>query len=73
MDAEHARELLARERARIERLLADAKSREADEDPDPYEASDVAPDLFDRIVHDTKRKPAASAMLGAAVCVANKE
>jgi cytochrome o ubiquinol oxidase subunit 2 len=35
--------------------------------------SSVAPDLFDRIVHDTKRKPAATAMLGAAVCVANKE
>lgn len=47
MDDEHARELLARERARIERLLADARSREADEDPDPYEASDVAPDLFE--------------------------
>jgi DnaK suppressor protein len=47
MDAEHARELLARERARIERLLADARSREADEDADPYEASDVAPDLLE--------------------------
>lgn len=35
--------------------------------------SSVAPDLFDHIVHDTKRKPAATAMLGAAVCVANKE
>lgn len=35
--------------------------------------SSVAPDLFDRIVRDTKRKPAATAMLGAAVCVANKE
>jgi DnaK suppressor protein len=47
VDAEDARELLARERARIERLLADAKSRGADEDPDGYEASDVAPDLFE--------------------------
>jgi DnaK suppressor protein len=47
MEAEHARELLARERARLERALADARAREADDDPDPYEASDVAPDLFD--------------------------
>jgi DnaK suppressor protein len=47
MDTDHARELLARERSRIERLLADAKSREEDEDPDPYEASDVAPDLVE--------------------------
>jgi DnaK suppressor protein len=47
MDPDHARELLARERSRIERALADAKSREEDADPDPYEASDVAPDLLD--------------------------
>jgi DnaK suppressor protein len=47
MDSERARELLARERARIERALADARGREADEDPDPYEAADVAPDLFE--------------------------
>jgi RNA polymerase-binding transcription factor len=47
MDAEHARELLARERARIERTLADVAQREEDEDPDPFEASDVASDLLD--------------------------
>jgi DnaK suppressor protein len=47
MDAEHARELLARERARVERALADATLREEDEDPDPFEASDVASDLLD--------------------------
>jgi DnaK suppressor protein len=47
MDPERARELLARERARIERALAEARRRESDEDPDPYEASDVAPDLFE--------------------------
>jgi DnaK suppressor protein len=47
MDPEHARELLARERARIERALADVRGREDDEDPDPYEAADVAPDLFE--------------------------
>jgi DnaK suppressor protein len=47
MDAQHARELLARERARIERALADVRRREDDADSDPYEASDVAPDLFE--------------------------
>jgi DnaK suppressor protein len=47
MDAEHARELLARERSRIERLLADARAREADEGLNRYEASDVAPNLLD--------------------------
>jgi DnaK suppressor protein len=47
MEPQLARELLARERARIERALEDVKRRERDEDPDPYEASDVAPDLFD--------------------------
>jgi DnaK suppressor protein len=47
MDQDHARELLARERPRLERALAEARDREEDEDPDPYEASDVAPDLLD--------------------------
>jgi DnaK suppressor protein len=47
VDPEHARELLARERSRIERLLADARAREADEDADPFEASDAGPDLFE--------------------------
>jgi DnaK suppressor protein len=47
MEPERAGELLARERARIELALADVKGREDDEDPDPYEASDVAPDLLE--------------------------
>jgi DnaK suppressor protein len=47
MDPEHARELLTRERARIERALADVTRRERDDDPDPFEAADVAPDLLD--------------------------
>ena len=47
MDPQHARELLARERTRIERTLADVGARESDEYPDPFEASDVAPDMFD--------------------------
>jgi DnaK suppressor protein len=47
MDPDHARRLLARESSRIERALADVKTREQDDDPDPYEASDVAPDLLE--------------------------
>jgi DnaK suppressor protein len=47
MEPQRASELLARERERIERALAEVKRREDDEDPDPYEASDVAPDLFE--------------------------
>jgi DnaK suppressor protein len=48
MDAEHARELLAQERARIERALADLTPPDSDDDdPDPFEAADVAPDLLD--------------------------
>lgn len=47
MDPEHARELLARERARIERALADFVQPERDDDPDPFEAADVAPDLLE--------------------------
>jgi DnaK suppressor protein len=48
MDPDHARELLARERARIERTLADVSRRGGgDDDPDPFEAADVAPDLLD--------------------------
>ena len=47
MDEEHARELLARERKRIETLLADLKLGERDEDADPFDAPDVAPDLLD--------------------------
>ena len=48
MDAEHARELLERERTRIERALADlAPGERADDDPDRFDAGDVAPELLD--------------------------
>jgi DnaK suppressor protein len=47
MDTDHARELLARERERIERALEDARRREDDEDADPYEASDAGSDLYE--------------------------
>jgi DnaK suppressor protein len=47
MDAERARALLARERARVERTLADLAPSDRDEDPDPFDQGDVAPDLLD--------------------------
>jgi DnaK suppressor protein len=47
VDEEHARELLARERKRIEAQLADLHLGERDEDADPFDAGDVAPDLLD--------------------------
>jgi DnaK suppressor protein len=47
MDAEHAGKLLARERARLERALDDLARHDSNDDPDPFEAADVAPDLLD--------------------------
>jgi DnaK suppressor protein len=47
MDADEARALLQQERERIERALAGISRREDDDDPDPFEASDAAPDLLD--------------------------
>jgi DnaK suppressor protein len=46
MDSDHARELLAGERARIEPALADLRQAMAREQ-DPFEPSDVGRDLFD--------------------------
>ena len=51
MDDERARELLVRERARIERALADRVSTERD-DPDPFDAADGAPDLLEAEVDE---------------------
>ena len=62
MDAEHARELLERERARIERALADlAQPDREDDDPDPFEAAAVAPDLLDAARRGTRRATARGA------------
>jgi DnaK suppressor protein len=48
MDAARARELLDRERERIERALGDYTPEAlTDDDPDPFDAADVAPDLLD--------------------------
>jgi DnaK suppressor protein len=51
MDPGHARELLASERARVERSLADAR-REDDGDPDPFEASDAGADMVDTEIEE---------------------
>jgi DnaK suppressor protein len=47
MDTQHAGELLARERARIEHALGDLTPHDPEAVTDPYEAADVAGDLFD--------------------------
>jgi DnaK suppressor protein len=47
MDSQHARELLARERARIEHALGDLTPHDPEAVTDPYEAADVAGDLLD--------------------------
>jgi DnaK suppressor protein len=47
MDTQHASDLLARERARIEHALGEQKPHDPEAVTDPYEAADVAGDLFD--------------------------
>ena len=50
MNDAHARELLARERARVEHALGVLGRGEAESDdvPDPMEAAEVGQDMFDR-------------------------
>ncbi|HUB74413.1 MAG TPA: TraR/DksA family transcriptional regulator [Solirubrobacteraceae bacterium] len=48
MDAEHARELLARERARIEHALAGLTRGSVEDVPDPSDASDAGEELFEQ-------------------------
>ncbi len=47
MDAEEARELLASERARIERALAGATQPAGDDEGDVFDSGDVASDLLE--------------------------
>ncbi len=47
MDKDHARELLSRERARIERAQPDLAPHDSEAVTDPFEAADVGGDLFD--------------------------
>src|SRR5258707_14605876 len=56
MDPGHARELLASERARIERALADARPEDGD-DPDPFEGSDASPDMVDTEIEEGLAEP----------------
>jgi DnaK suppressor protein len=57
MDDAQARELLKRERERIERALADVSPDAVrDDDPDPFESADVAPDLLDAEIGEGLRE-----------------
>jgi DnaK suppressor protein len=47
MDYQHASELLARERARIEHALGGLTPHDSEAVTDPYEAADVSEDMFD--------------------------
>jgi DnaK suppressor protein len=47
MDTRHARDLLARERARVERALAARTPPDSADVTDPFEASDVSSELLD--------------------------
>jgi DnaK suppressor protein len=47
MDLAQARDLLARERARIEAALVDAGKPEGDEEAAVYDSGDVAPELLE--------------------------
>lgn len=47
MDIQHAQELLARERARVERALGSQTLPDTDDVEDPFEASDASVELFD--------------------------
>jgi DnaK suppressor protein len=58
MNADRARELLDRERARINRALADlAPTAGGEDDPDPFDQADVAPDLLDAEIGEGLAEP----------------
>jgi len=54
MDSDRARELLARQRARIERALADATGRDGEELVDPFEARESGEDLFNEELQEAQ-------------------
>ena len=54
MDPQHARELLARERARVEGALAALPAPDSADVTDPFEASDVSPELFDEELDEAR-------------------
>jgi DnaK suppressor protein len=59
MDAQHARELLARERARVEHELADPEQKPHDPEdvPDPFEASDGAAEMVEDELSEAEDEP----------------
>jgi DnaK suppressor protein len=57
MDAEEARELLARERARIERAIADAARPAGDDEGDVFDSGDVASELLESEIDEGLARP----------------
>lgn len=57
MDADRARELLAQERARIERALADLARGEDDQEDDPFDPADNASDTFEAELDEGLSEP----------------
>jgi DnaK suppressor protein len=57
MDADLAGELLARERERIERALAELTEPETDPQADPADAGDNAPELLDEEIDAALAEP----------------
>ncbi len=57
MDPEQARELLARERERIEQALSDLAEPERDPVEDPADAGDTAPELLDEEIDEALIEP----------------
>jgi RNA polymerase-binding transcription factor len=57
MDADLAGELLARERERIERALAELAEPETDPQADPADAGDNAPELLDEEIDAALAEP----------------
>ncbi len=56
MDPQHARELLARERARIESELADLGPHDPEDLPDPFEAAEAGADLLEDELADAEAR-----------------
>jgi DnaK suppressor protein len=57
MDTQHARELLERERARIENELADLKPHDPEDVPDPFEVSDGGAEMVEDELSEAEAEP----------------
>jgi DnaK suppressor protein len=62
MDAQHARELLARERARIESELPDLKPHDPEDVPDPFEVSDGGAEMVEDELSEAEAEPLSEAL-----------